>query len=314
MAYVLHLAEKENIVLSHATAERLLRLDNGDAALLYLYLLQRGNGAAPERACQELGWGQGRLSAAEDALQKIGLVSARAEAPVEPPQETVEYSREDVIQTLQEDNRFALLTGEIEKTLGKKLNSRDMQQLLGLYDQQGLPAEVIYQLVNHCLERTERAYGPGRRPTMRQIEKEGFAWARRGIFTLEQAEAYLREYAKTQGRLPELMAVLGLGQRAPVPSEEKYLLTWVDWGFPAETVALAYDKTVLHCGGLKWPYLNGILRRWHEEGKLDVQQAEAEAPHREEKAAAPSAEVERMRKYLQALHRETDTEKGASGV
>ena len=33
-----------------------------------------------------------------------------------------------------------------------------------------------------------------------------------------------------------------------------------------ETVALAYDKTVLKCHELKWPYCNGILKRWHEAG------------------------------------------------
>ena len=30
--------------------------------------------------------------------------------------------------------------------------------------------------------------------------------------------------------------------------------------------ALAYDKTVLKCHELKWPYCNGILKRWHEAG------------------------------------------------
>ena len=37
-------------------------------------------------------------------------------------------------------------------------------------------------------------------------------------------------------------------------------------GFPPEAVALAYDKTVLKCHELKWPYCNGILKRWHEAG------------------------------------------------
>ena len=62
------------------------------------------------------------------------------------------------------------------------------------------------------------------------------------------------------------MAVLQLGERKPSPSEEKYLAAWVDMGFPAETVALAYDKTVLRCHEFKWAYCNGILKRWHEKG------------------------------------------------
>ena len=62
------------------------------------------------------------------------------------------------------------------------------------------------------------------------------------------------------------MRALGLGDRLPVASEEKYLNAWQEMGFPPETVALAYDKTVLKCHELKWPYCNGILKRWHEAG------------------------------------------------
>ena len=45
--------------------------------------------------------------------------------------------------------------------------------LLGLYDDLGLPADVIFLLVSFCAERTAQQYGPGRRPTLRQIEREG---------------------------------------------------------------------------------------------------------------------------------------------
>ena len=56
------------------------------------------------------------------------------------------------------------------------------------------------------------------------------------------------------------MRALGLGDRLPVASEEKYLNAWQEMGFPPETVALAYDKTVLKCHELKWPYCNGIFK------------------------------------------------------
>ena len=87
---------------------------------------------------------------------------------------------------------------------------------------------MIFLLVGHCAQRTARQYGPGRRPTMRQIEKEGYAWARRGLDTQERAAAYLRQYAQRQERMPAYMRALQLGDRAPAPSEEKYLLTWLD--------------------------------------------------------------------------------------
>ena len=51
---------------------------------------------------------------------------------------------------------------------------------------------MIYLLVCHCAQRLADRYGPGRRPTMRQIEKEGYAWARMGIDTQAAAAEYLK--------------------------------------------------------------------------------------------------------------------------
>ncbi len=178
----------------------------------------------------------------------------------------------------------------MERKLGKKLTTPDIGVLLGLSDYLGLPADVIYLLVCHCVERVVRRYGEGRRPTLRQIEKEGYAWARRGIDTQAEAAAYLKTYTERQGALPRYMRALQLGDRPPVASEEKYLTAWQEMGFPPETVAIACDKTVLKCHELKWPYCNGILKRWHEAGlhtPEEVLQKDRPAARREG-GAAPS--------------------------
>ena len=110
-----------------------------------------------------------------------------------------------------------------------------------------------------------------------KLEKEGYAWARRGIDTQRAAVEYLKKYTERQGAIPQYMRALGLGDRMPVASEEKYLAAWQEMGFPPETVALACDKTVLKCHELKWAYCNGILKRWHEAGlhtPEDVQRAD----------------------------------------
>ena len=121
---------------------------------------------------------------------------------------------------------------------------------------------------------------------MKQIEKEGYAWARMGIDTQAAADAYLRTYAQRQGVLPQYMKALQLGDRPPAPSEEKYILAWQEMGFAPEAVALAADKTILKCHELKWPYCNGILKRWHEAGlhtPEEIQSGDRPAPGREDK-------------------------------
>ena len=138
--------------------------------------------------------------------------------------------------------------------------------LLGLYDFLGLPSDVIYLLVCHCVQRTERRYGQHRRPTLRQIEKEGYRWERLGLMTQELAGEYLKEYARKQQLVPAMMTALHLGDRAPVSKELEFLERWIDWGFPPESVELAYEKTVFKCGKLEWKYCNGILRDWDKKG------------------------------------------------
>ena len=76
---------------------------------------------------------------------------------------------------------------QTEEKLGKRLKTADLQILAGLYDDLGLPADVIYLLVCHCVARSEERYGPGRRPTLRQIEKEGYHWARQGALRSGEA-------------------------------------------------------------------------------------------------------------------------------
>ena len=257
----------ESVTLSAATVKRLLDRGDGDAALLYLCLLRADRGVTAQELQRRLKWSQLRLHAAETALQELGLIDRPPEQkPPEPAQERPVYTADDLTDLLTGDAGFRMLVPQTEEKLGKRLKTADLQILAGLYDDLGLPADVIYLLVCHCVTRSEERYGPGRRPTLRQIEKEGYHWAQRGLFDQESASQYLRDWNVRRSAMSRYMQVLGLGDRRPVESEERYIADWMDKGFPPETVALAYDKTVLKCHELKWPYCNGILKRWHEAG------------------------------------------------
>lgn len=246
-----------------------------------------------------------------------GETTGQAAPPPAPPaaERLPEYTRADLARAL-EGAEFAGLTGAVEEKLGKKLTTPDVAILLGLYDQLGLPADVIFLLVGFCAERTAQRYGEGRKPTMRQIEKEGYTWARLGLMTQESAAAYIRKYQRSREALPRMMRLLRLGDRPPAPSEERYLLAWGRMGFTDEAIERAYDKTMLKCKELKWSYMNKILDSWHEKGLHTLEEINAgdrpgprrsAAPRRE---AGPSAreDMARMEKYLQQLRREKEAE------
>ena len=287
--------DQPNIVLPAQQADRLIGRGDGDAALLYLCLLRADRGVTAQELQRKLKWSQLRLHAAETALQELGLIDRPPEQ--KPAQERPVYTADDLTDLLTGDAGFRMLVPQTEEKLGKRLKTADLQILAGLYDDLGLPADVIYLLVCHCVARSEERYGPGRRPTLRQIEKEGYHWAQRGLFDQESASRYLRDWNVRRSAMSRYMQVLGLGDRRPVESEERYITDWMDKGFPPETVALAYDKTVFYKKELNWRYLNGILRRWHENGwhtEEEVRQSDSRKPSRREEKKDDS----RMEKYM----------------
>ncbi len=268
MGYTLRLKESDSVTLPRADVRSLLRCGSGSAALLYLYLAEGGQGE-DTAICRALHWDRAALDEAEGQLQALGLLGERTEAApaLEAPERACpEYSRRDIAAALEKNGDFAALRKAVQDKLNKPLTEKDDGMLLGLYNFLGLPSDVIYLLVCHCVERTERRYGRHRRPTVRQIEKEGYRWARLGLMTQELAGEYLKEYARKQELVPALMAALQLGDRPPVSRELEFLERWIDWGFGPEAVAVAYEKTVFKCGRLEWKYLNGILRDWDKKG------------------------------------------------
>ena len=211
-----------SIVLTADQVDRLVKNGDGDTALLYLLLMRADRGITEQELQSRLRWSQLRLNAAEAGLQRLGLIQRPAETPPPAPaEERPVYSAQDLSQLLEDDRSFRMLIPQVEEKLGRKLKTADLQVLAGLYDDLGMPADVIYLLVNHCIARSEERYGPGRRPTLRQIEKEGYYWARQGLFDQDSAARYLKTWRDRQQGQSAYMQVLGLGQRRPVTSEEK---------------------------------------------------------------------------------------------
>ena len=304
------------LAMTVQAADRLLKLDSGDAALLYLHLLRRGTPAG-------LRWPEERLQGALEGLRAQGLAPSEPAAAPEPPATEPpppEYSTEDITQALADrESPFPALAGEVERRLGKRLSAADLRSLYTLYDHLALPAEVILMLVGWCIEETARKYGPGRRPFLSQIRKEGFSWARLGVDTMERAEEHVARLTRLRSREAEVLRLLDISPRPLVQREKDYIAAWDEMGFDNEAVRMAYERTVLKKQSMDWGYMNGILRRWHEKGlhtaaavragdrdPRSVQAGEgrkpaAPDPGREQRARE---DMERMRRLMEQMKQE----------
>ena len=305
------LARSAPLTISAEEADRLLALGSGDAALLYLWLLCSGGRFDREKAGREL---KIAVPAALAQLRSAGLVLGEAAAvPPEPPirEERQEYTAAEITSYAETDRKFRDLVEETGERLGRVLSAGDLKILYGIYHDLGLPKEVVVLLLGYCCEDIARRFGLGRKPTMRQVEKEAYIWGNRELFTYELAEAYLKDRETKRGKLGEFRELLGIRGRALAPTEEQYLLRWADMGFEKDAVLLAYDKTVAKKGELAWPYMNRILENWHAKGLHTPAEIEAgdappgrkgRAPAKREPRKPTAADYDEMRDFLKELN------------
>ena len=250
-----------------AHVHKLLCAKNPDCALLYLYLTA-GNSA--QQAEQTLQMTQTRVNSALAMLRQLGLWEEKKNTPVFSGERPA-YSEQDVLSAMDADKSFQALYGEIQRVLGRTLNTEELKILLGFTRYLGLPAEVISVLVCYCKERA-RAKGSLRNPSLRTIEKEAYYWAEQGIDTMEEAVAFIQNQHIRNSQLGHLKELLQIRGRNLTPGEEKYAKSWLEMGFEDEVLALAYDRTCLNTGGLSWAYMNKILTRWQQAGLYTLEQ------------------------------------------
>ena len=254
--------------IQQSDMQKLLAAASGDAALLYLYLR---SGNDPAGAEEVLHLSQSRLSCAAATLRQLGLWQEQRKTLI--VGERPSYTEKDVLSAMDTDRDFRSLYGEIQRLLGRNLNTEELKIILGFVRYLGLAPDVVSVIVCYCKDRA-RQRGSLRNPSLRTIEKEAYAWAEQGIDTMEEAAAFIHAQNVRASELGRLMQTLQIRGRNLTASEEKYARQWLEMGFDMDTIALAYDRTCVNTGGLNWAYMNKILARWHEAGLLTVEQVE----------------------------------------
>ena len=283
----------QDLIVPERDWRKLLAGANGDCTLLYLYLKAGGNEMQAQSA---LRFTDQRMQMAMTFLKQSGLWNEepRVLRPSQPPT----YTEQDLIRA-QQSSRFPRLLGEVQRRLGKILSTEECKVLLSIYEYLGMSEEVVSILVSYCIQKA-RAKGNSRNPSLHTIEREAYHWADLGIDTMEEAASYMQMQLERQSKAGQLQKILQISGRKLTPAEERYVLQWIDWGFGAKEVEKAYEKTCLNTGGLKWPYMNSILKSWHEQGLTTVAAIDAG-----DKAPAPSGgalsshEIDAIKRIMQ---------------
>ena len=318
----------EVVTITGQTIDKLVRAGDGDAALLYLYILKtHGQKSLSESEIAiALDKSKGWVASAMAVLSRLGLINldditgTGMENTASPPPYTEprQYTEDEVKQEILSGSDFSIVIDETQRRLGKILSPDEMLRLYGIYDNLRLPPEVILLLITHCI-RESRTTGDGRAPSVRYIEKAAYTWEREGIYTLEKAEEYLKAIEARKSIRGEIKRVLWIRDREFSATEKRYVDAWIEMCIEPEAIAIAYDKTVIKTGSLAWPYIDKIIKNWHNKGLHTAQQVQESengkktgiqgrgAPQGTQKHGEPNrADIERMQRLLNKTKNESE--------
>ena len=268
----------------------LAQLRDGDAALLYAYAASCDGGCTLTQAAQNLDLPEERMRRASQLLLVYGL-AVNHTAP--PPRSETGYPPQELAEARSGDAAFSGLCDYFEAGLGRILNRREMETLLSVYQTLGLPPEVLTLLIGDCAQRGRLA--------AREVEKQAYRWYDLGLDNYEQAAAYLARRRERETRGAKVLSMLGIHDRLPGESEQKYIDKWEEMGVTDELIRLAYDRTLLGAGRMSWPYLNKILCAWRQQGYRTARDVETAAlgRNRQGQPAQPPQSAETV--ILQAM-------------
>lgn len=167
-------------------------------------------------------------------------------------------------QRLAVDKDLKILVGEAQSALGKVLSNSDIATLLMLKDTCGLPLDVILMLIQYCISINKA--------NMRSIENIGIKWADDGVFSVEEADAKIRQANLSSHNYSIVKTAFGLtNPGSPTAKQLECCNRWItEWKFSSEMLREAYERCVDTKGVMRFNYIDGILKRWHNAGVMNL--------------------------------------------
>ncbi len=208
-------------------------------------------------------------------------------AVVAPRPKAVKPQMTEVVAARSAHPEFGLLLDTLSARLGRPLSPGDMETMLYLWRDAGLPTEVILMVVGYaaCADHF----------TVRYIEKIALDWADKGIRTMDAAEQHLCYLERCQQALLKVQTVCKLTSplsdcATNLALAEKWIFVWrMADELLCKAYALCMDKT----GKFSAKYMDRVLENWHEQGITAADQLEKKSK-KSSKSTADGGEYEQM--------------------
>ena len=172
-------------------------------------------------------------------------------------------SHEQVAARCKESEELVHLFREAQNALGKTVGYEGQATLIMMHDTYGLPTEVILMAIEYAVSKNKTGFA--------SISRIGKTWSENEIDTIEAAEQYILEHNEINEVWNKLRSLTQISNIFPTEKQHRFLTCWVkEYGYDVNIIYQAYEESVNNTGKFNMPYMDKIIRTWHESGVKTV--------------------------------------------
>lgn len=165
------------------------------------------------------------------------------------------------ISAMMADEEIKTMFSDIEKILGRTLNSSEVRQINAWTSDYQATPELVAYCFEYCYDKKKSSL------KLNYVEAVVKNWVEQGLRTAIDVEKYFSEMDKKQYLHKRVFKALGFNRNA-TEEEKRIMNRWFgEMGFTIDTVLEACSRT----SGISSPninYVNRVLENWREEGKV----------------------------------------------
>lgn len=202
----------------------------------------------------------------------ISMQTKKTAASEIPPREN--YSAAE-LRRLKEEADIQELLFVAEHYVGHPLNATEMNAILYWKESLNFSGDLIDYLIESCVAKGHKS--------VHYMEKVALSWAKAGITTVSAAKEEANRHSELHTAVKKAFGISG---RDFVPYEKEYINTWQkDYGFGADIIAAACERTIRSIHQVSFEYADSILKSWKKHKVVSLADIQAlDALHQEKTA------------------------------
>ncbi|MBQ6824607.1 MAG: DnaD domain protein [Clostridia bacterium] len=166
------------------------------------------------------------------------------------------------------NDEFKGMIGEIQRIVGKPINSLTVSLFYNMAENLHFAPEMIVQLAAYCNSIGKFSY--------RYMETVAADWYDEGIVTFELAEQKIAQLEANRGLESRLKKAFGIATNFSAKQKE-FIHGWVKLGLSEELILEAYNRCMDAKSQMSFAYMNKILENWSQKGFKKVADIREEA-------------------------------------